>query len=79
MVYQLYLKEAINEKNKLTVIYNPSNCGIKSSTWESSDANIVRVYNGEIRGLKEGTATITAISESGKKKATCKNTFKVGL
>ena len=67
----------IDEKDKLTVIYNPSNATLKSSTWESSDSNIVRVYNGEIRGLKGGKATITAISEDGKKKATCEVTVVV--
>ena len=61
----------IDEKQKLIVEYNPSNATNKQVTWKSSNPDIVRVWKGEIRGLKSGTAVITATSQDGKKTASC--------
>lgn len=46
----------------LNVIINPTNATeVETITWESSDTSIVTVdENGRIKGLKAGTATITA-------------------
>ena len=61
----------INEKDIATVTFNPSNVTNKNVIWEVSDPEIVRVWNGEFRGLKEGKVTITAKTEDGGKTATC--------
>lgn len=39
--------------------------------WKTSDKNIVKIENREITAVKSGTATITAITDQGDKKATC--------
>ncbi len=61
----------IDEKDVVTVTFNPSNATNKNVIWEVSDPEIVRVWNGEFRGLKEGKVTITARTEDGGKTATC--------
>ena len=61
----------IDEKDVATVTFNPSNATNKNVIWEVSDPEIVRVWNGEFRGLKEGKVTITAKTEDGGKTATC--------
>lgn len=40
--------------------------------WESSDSGIATVLEGKVTGLNAGDATITAITENGKKSAVCK-------
>ena len=40
--------------------------------WESSDPGIATVIEGKVTGHKAGDATITAITENGKKSAVCK-------
>lgn len=40
--------------------------------WESSDSGIATVIEGKVTGLKAGDATVTAITENGKKSAVCK-------
>ena len=55
----------------LIVTVKPSELASEKLTWTSSDTNIVTVdANGNIKGIKPGTATITAKSTNGKK-ATC--------
>jgi uncharacterized protein YjdB len=47
----------------------------QSVTWESSDPKIVKVTSsGKIKGVEEGTATITCTSNATGLKATCKVT-----
>ena len=55
-----------------TPIFEPSNATNQGIEWYSTDANTVRVYEGKIRALKEGEATITAISKNNQRIATCK-------
>lgn len=55
----------------LTVIYYPEYASNKNVTWKSSDASVVTVSDGNVFGLKEGTATITATSEEGSFTAEC--------
>ena len=58
----------------LVVTVKPSELSSSKLTWKSSDSSIVSVdENGVIKGLKEGTTTITVTSSNGKS-ATCKVT-----
>ncbi|RDY22805.1 DUF4430 domain-containing protein [Romboutsia maritimum] len=60
-------------KESLTVKYNPENTTVnKAVEWSSSDEKVATVKNGEVTGVKEGTATITAKVKD--KIATCKVT-----
>ncbi len=64
--------------NSVTVsaTIKPSNATNKNISWTTSDAKIATVKNGKITAVKAGTATITAITQDGKKKATVKVTVK---
>lgn len=58
----------------LTVTYNPTyTTDAKDVTWTSSDAIVATVENGVVRGVKAGTATITA--KVGAYTATCEVTI----
>ena len=60
-----------NDTGTLSVTYNPTNSDVnKEITWESSNTSVVTVSNGTVKGIKSGTATITATTKNGKK-ATC--------
>ena len=61
----------INEKDIAKVSFNPINSTNKNIIWTSSNLDTVRVWNGEFRGLKEGTSILTATTEDGGKKASC--------
>lgn len=52
---------AVDEEKLLTVNASPSNANT-SVTWATSNANVVTVNNGVIKGVNAGTATITATS-----------------
>ena len=57
---------------KLIVDFSPRNATNKKLTWSSNNSNVVSVdSNGNIIGKSIGVATITAISNDGKKIATC--------
>lgn len=61
----------VGSKEKLVATITPDNASTKSVTWTSSDEVIATVdSSGEVTGLAEGSATITAESNNGKK-ATC--------
>ena len=66
----------IGNEETLSVNYNPSNAENKKVTWTSSNETIAIVDNGKVKAIKPGTAEIKAISEEGKKEATCKVTVK---
>lgn len=61
-----------NETKKLTVIYKPEDTtDDKDVTWESSDEKVAVVdKDGNVTGIKEGTAVIKAVTKDGKHEAT---------
>ncbi len=68
----------IGAKEQLTVTYTPSNALNQSVTWKSSDKTIATVdSNGNVKGIKEGEATITATTSNGVE-TTCKVTVVKG-
>jgi len=50
----------------LTASVSPSTATDKTITWSSSDTSVATVSNGIVKGVSEGTATITAKSSNGK-------------
>ena len=48
----------------LNVVFNPINVSNDEVEWYSSNPEVVRIWGNRIRGLKEGVATIKAISKS---------------
>jgi len=71
--------ETIIEKGKtvtLNATVTPSTLLDKSVTWKSSNKKVATVTeDGEVKGIKAGTATITCTSKMSGTKATCKVTI----
>ena len=66
------LKLAVGATYTLGVKFNPRKATNKEVRWKSSKPGVVSVdANGNIVALKKGKAKITAISEDGKRKASC--------
>ena len=66
----LSLKKGDTYSMKATV--SPANASNKKVTWSSSDASVASVdANGKVTAKKAGTATITATTVQGAKKAAC--------
>ena len=63
---------AINKTIKLTTTIIPSNATNKNVTWSSSNNTVATVTNGTVTGISAGTSVITATTEDGNFKATCK-------
>ncbi len=61
------IKAGSSEKIEATI--SPSDATNKSITWTSSDENIAIVNDGLVIGKKEGTVTITAVTNDGDKVA----------
>ena len=61
----------IGKYQQLYAAVSPSNATDKSVTWSTSDANIATITNGNIKGIKEGTATITVTTTDGGFTDTC--------
>ena len=59
----------IGETVTLSATVSPSNATNKSVSWTSSDANVVSVSAGTVKGIGIGTATVTA--SAGGKSASC--------
>ncbi|MBR5596918.1 MAG: Ig-like domain-containing protein [Lachnospiraceae bacterium] len=72
---ELILTEEATEK--LTATVAPENASDASVSWSSSDEKVATVDGeGNVKALKEGTATITAVTKDGNCKATCAVTVK---
>ena len=57
----------INETGQITAIIEPENATNRELVWSSSDSSVVTVdSNGIIKGIKEGTVTVTAKTKDGK-------------
>ena len=62
----------IGRTAELTATVTPEDATSKLISWESSDVKVAYVDNfGRVTAMKEGTATITATSKSGRFTATC--------
>ena len=60
------IKLKVNQSKKIKYTTTPSNINANTLTWTSSNPNIVTVNNnGEIKGLSEGSSTITVTSSNG--------------
>lgn len=68
----LYLDINDNENNSATIIatISPTNATSKNVTWTSSNKDVATVADGVVTAVAEGTATITATSNNGKKATT---------
>ncbi len=67
------LEVTMGKTEQLEVVFTPADAENKNVTWESSDIAVATVSSsGEVLGLDVGEATITATSEEGGFKATCK-------
>lgn len=67
----------VGNTEKLSVTILPSNATNKNFTWATSDNRFVSIDDdGTIKALMAGSATITATTEDGNKKATCEVTVK---
>ena len=64
------------EKAVIYATYNPSNVTDKVIYWVSSNENVAKVSEGNVTAVGKGTATITAITKDGGKKAVCEITVK---
>lgn len=63
---------------KLTASVAPANAANKAVTWSSDKKNIATVdKNGNVKGIKKGTANITVTTKEGNFKAVCKVSVKV--
>ena len=56
---------SIGESKTLTAVITPDDALNKDVAWKSSDTSVVTVTNGTIKGVKEGTATVTATASDG--------------
>ncbi len=65
------IKLQVGESRTLTVFYTPEYATDKEVSWSSSDPATATVTDGNVVGLKEGSATITATSQVGGFKAEC--------
>ena len=66
---------SVGESRKLSATVKPSGATNKEVSWTSNNESVATVdSNGNVKGLKEGSATITVTTKDGSKTATCKVT-----
>ncbi|MBR1922822.1 MAG: C10 family peptidase [Paludibacteraceae bacterium] len=69
----------INEKQTLKATILPADATIRNATWTSSNPQVASVNSGVVKGLKQGTATITATAENKSATATITVTSEVAM
>lgn len=62
---------AVGESVSLTATVTPDDASNKNVLWQSSDESVATVKNGSVKGVKAGTAKVTAATEDGNFKAEC--------
>ena len=69
------VKLEVGESRVLTATVSPENASNKRVKWSSSDDTVASVdASGQVTAKKEGSATITATTEDGRRTATCEVT-----
>ena len=61
----------VGESATLTASVKPDNAANKKVTWSSSNKAVASVNGGKVTAISAGSATITATTDDGGKKATC--------
>lgn len=62
------------QKGRLNVVVTPANAVVEDLQWETSDAEVASISEGEVTALKAGKAVITAKCNAGALSATCQIT-----
>ena len=62
------------QKGRLNVVVTPANAVVDDLQWETSDAEVASISEGEVTALKAGKAVITAKCNAGALSATCQIT-----
>ena len=62
------------QKGTLNVVVTPANAVVEDLQWETSDAEVASISEGEVTALKAGKAVITAKCNAGAFSATCQIT-----
>jgi uncharacterized protein YjdB len=62
---------AIGDSETLTATVEPAKASNKNITWSTSDPSVATVDDGVVKGVAEGSATITVTTQDGSKTATC--------
>ena len=62
------------QKGTLNVVVTPANAVVEDLQWETSDAEVASISEGEVTALKAGKAVITAKCNAGALSATCQIT-----
>lgn len=63
----------VGESETLVAVISPDNAANKKVNWTSNDESVAMVSaDGKVTALKEGTATIVAVTKDGAKTASCK-------
>ncbi|MCR4748576.1 MAG: RICIN domain-containing protein [Lachnospiraceae bacterium] len=70
------LELEVNTTKTLTPVFTPSDAGIKTVEWSSTNTSVATVNNGTVKAIAPGTATITVKSKDGGFTANCRITVK---
>ena len=70
------LELTVGSSEQVTATVFPENATVTDVTWISDNPSVATVVNGDVTAVKAGTATITATTVDGSKKASCKVTVR---